>query len=321
MKKKSAYRFIYNPHAGEKRGLLRGDVTLEHVMALLEQYEVIIDPVPTKRAGHARELAVASVKAGYETVLVAGGDGTVSEVANGLVGTPVRMGILPMGTFMNVARMLSIPLELENAVRTIKMGRTCRIDVGVVEAMSGKTAKKPFYFLETVGVGLDAQIQKEFKRFEDQEPWAIVHMVKRFIDFYGLTTTLHTDEGTYRTKASLISIANGPMTGANLRLSPESLLNDHTLSIAIYTMSKRELLYSLLRQRLDPTKKPKRLRTIQTKSVTIESARPVPVHADATVFGETPATIRIRPSALSVICGYPAPQDPPSLQDATVISP
>lgn len=321
MKKKSAYKFIYNPHAGEKRGILRGDVTLETVMSLLAQYEVSIDPVPTKRAGHARELAAASVKEGYSTVLVAGGDGTVSEVANGLVGTDVRMGIIPMGTFMNIARMLSVPLELENAVRTIKIGRTRKIDVGVIETLSGKPVKQPYYFLETVGVGLDAEIQKEFKRFEDQEPWAIINVFRRFFDFYGSQVTLETDEDTVKTRASLISIANGPMTGANLRLAPESLLNDHQLTISIYAMSRWEILTSLFHMRFNPARKLKHLKTIQTKSVSVTSKRPISMHADATVFGETPATLSVYSSALSVICGYPAPEEPQSMKARTIISP
>ncbi len=321
MKKKTAYKFIYNPHAGEKRGVFRDTVSLEDVMNLLVQYEIQCDPVPTKGPGHARELAAASAKEGYSTVLVAGGDGTVSEVANGLVGTDVRMGILPMGTFMNIARMLSVPLEMENAVRTIKIGHTRKINVGKVETLSGRPVKEPFYFLETVGVGLDAEIQKEFKRFEDQEPWAIVSLIKRFFDFYGSRVRLDTDDGAHEARASLISIANGPLTGANLRLAPESLLNDHRLSVTIYKMSKAELAWSLLRLRLNPQRKPNHLKTIQTTSVAVSAKRPISMHADATVFGTSPATLSIVPGALSVICGYPQLEEPAALKSHTSLAP
>lgn len=132
---------------------------------------------------------------------------------------------------------------------------------------------------------------------------------------------METDEGEYKTRASLISIANGPMTGANLRLAPDSLLNDHKLTISIYSMSRWEILTSLFHMRLDPTRKPKHLKTIQTKSVSVASKQPISMHADATIFGETPATLSVYSSALSVICGYPAPEEPPAMKASTVISP
>src|SRR5258705_214175 len=116
-------KFIYNPKAGHKAKLLSLKhplLSLEDIKALLKRYQIPFDSFPTRSAGHATELARQSVKEGYGTVIVAGGDGTVGEAANGLVGTDVNLGILPLGTFMNIARMLSIPSDIEKAVALLK---------------------------------------------------------------------------------------------------------------------------------------------------------------------------------------------------------
>src|SRR5260221_378434 len=118
---------IYNPNAGKKRklfSLFRGKLTaLEDIKDLLTKYQIPVDYFPTKHPGHATDLAKDCIKKGYKTILAAGGDGTVGEVANGLVGTDTTLGILPLGSFMNIAKMLSIPQDLEKAIMIIKMSQ------------------------------------------------------------------------------------------------------------------------------------------------------------------------------------------------------
>jgi diacylglycerol kinase (ATP) len=151
-------KFIYNPHAGEKRRLnpMQKKVALEDVKALLEQYQIPVDPTPTKYPKHATELAKDSIKEGYKTVIVAGGDGTVGEVINGLVGSDVVIGILPLGSVMNNARMFGIPLELEKAVELIKIRRERKIDVGGITKLNGEKMEETYYFTEQSGIGFDA---------------------------------------------------------------------------------------------------------------------------------------------------------------------
>lgn len=117
LKSSSKVLLIYNPLAGKKRKLLpmQTDVTLEQIKDLFKQYQIPVDYAPTKHAGHATELAKQAVKK-YKMVIAAGGDGTIGEVMTGLVGSEVTLGILPLGSFMNIARMLSIPRDVEAAI-------------------------------------------------------------------------------------------------------------------------------------------------------------------------------------------------------------
>jgi diacylglycerol kinase (ATP) len=310
-KNKKEYKFIYNPHAGEKRKMIPGtySATLEEVKALLKKYQIEVDYVPTKFPGHATKLAEEAIKEGYHTVLIAGGDGSVSEAANGLVGSKVTLGIIPMGTAMNIAKMLSVPTEIEKAIELIKIGRKRKIDAGMITKLEDEKLDKPDYFFETVGIGLDALIQKEFKNFEDGDLLSIIKIIKIFINFYTKKVILQTDDDEIITKATIITIANGPLTGANLLLAPDAKLNDHRLTITLYPMSKFDLLKYFLRMKAEGKIDKRKLKTIQTKKVTVTSKHPVTLHADATVFSKTPAVIKIVPNAVTFICGFPDVDD------------
>src|SRR6186997_1905087 len=151
------YKLIYNPNAGKKRNLLptSQQATLEEIKNLFVQYQIPIDYFPTKGPGDAAILARDSIKEKYNVVIAAGGDGTISEVAAGLVGSDMTMAILPLGSFMNTPEALAIPRDLEMAVMVIKMGRSRKIDIGQINMLDGEKLSKPVFFLENAGVGLE----------------------------------------------------------------------------------------------------------------------------------------------------------------------
>ena len=178
-------KLIYNPHAGEKRRLnpFQKKVAIEDIRDLLFQYQIPVDLAPTKYAGHAVKLARESVKEGYETVIAAGGDGTVEEVAKSLVGTDITLGILPLGSIMNIARMLTIPREIEKAVQILKIRRVRKIDVGIITAIGGDKIE-PFYFMEHAVVGIDAVMHRYVQTIFDKKKYGnIFRMIKTFYNF------------------------------------------------------------------------------------------------------------------------------------------
>lgn len=304
-------KVIFNPKAGSKRRLLskaRGQTTLEEIKELLAQYQIEADFFPTKRAGHATQLACQAIKEKYNLVLVAGGDGTVGEVANGLIGTDLPLGILPLGSFMNVARMLSIPQDLEKAVELIKIGRIRKIDVGCVTRMNGEVLDRPHYFIESCGLGLEAQLQEHVLRWEKGDLKAIFKMIKTLFDYYGHKVQIILDEKKeIVTRATLVTISNGPYSGAALPLAPAAKLNDHRLTVSLFKMSKFELLRYLVNAIWRGKTWSPKIVTFQARRVKIISKTPRLVHADARVFGITPVTFSVLPNALSVITGFPKP--------------
>ncbi len=313
---------IYNPRAGTKRKIFPSSVprvTLEDIKILLKQYQIPVDFIPTKYPGHATTLAQQVVKKGYKLVLVAGGDGTVGEVTNGLVGTEATLGIIPLGSFMNVARMLSLPTELEKAIATIKIGRTRKIDLGSVTHLNGQDLAKPYFFLESAGLGLEAQLHEYLLELEQGDKKALIKIIKTFFEYYGRKATLKLDQKEIQTRAILITISNGPYMGASLPIAPKAKLNDHRLTITLFKMSKWELFnyfYKLIRTKQRYSHK---VVTYQAKEVEILTKIKRTVHADARIFGQTPVKFTILPNALNVITGFPKIDEPSSLVKRTYL--
>ena len=106
----------------------------------------------TTAAGDARSLAATAAAQGFRTVVAAGGDGTINEVVNGLAGSDVTLGILPVGTMNVFASELGVPVNLEQAWKVIENGHVRRIDLARANS---------HYFVQLAGVGLDAQVVQE----------------------------------------------------------------------------------------------------------------------------------------------------------------
>ncbi len=320
----NAIKFIFNPHAGEKRKSIGGGngVSLDEIKSLLQQYQLPVDYAPTKGPKHATQLAKEGISEGYETVIVAGGDGTVNEAANGLVGSDINLGIIPMGTFMNIAHMLSIPLDIEKAIAIIKIKRIRKIDVGQVTKLEGEKLTDPYYFIESSGIGLDAHVQDYFKKIERGDLQNIFPLIHKFFKFRSGLTEIVTDAKKITCKASIINVANGPYAGANFRMSPSAKLNDHRLTVSIYSMTQWELVKYFLKMKLTQKSDGRRLHTIKAKNVKIQTTtEDMYVHVDASLFGSPPVNYKIIPNALNVICGFPASSDPVSISSRTTLDP
>lgn len=300
-------KLIYNPHAGEKRRLnpFQKAVTSEEIIDLLFQYQIPVDLAPTKYAGHATILARESVKEGYDTVIAAGGDGTVEEVAKSLVGTDITLGILPLGSIMNIARMLTIPREIEKAVQILKIRRVRKIDVGIVTAFEGDKIE-PFYFMEHAGVGIDAVMHRYVQTMFDKKKYGnIFRMIRTFFNFSADKVTVYLDDRKIKSSATLVIVSNGPFGGPGLALSPFAKLNDHKLTVSLYEMNKIELLQHLIGLAIGKKIQYRKIKNFTSNKVRIESKVPKTVQADSRIFGKTPVKLKIYPNALSIITGFP----------------
>ncbi|GAB3812626.1 hypothetical protein GCM10028895_03840 [Pontibacter rugosus] len=128
MSKRPQIRFIINPTSGPKS---RVDVAAR-IAILLDHEKYKHDIVYTTHAGHAPELAREAAEAGCEVVVAVGGDGTVNEVARGLLNTNTALGILPKGSGNGLARHLKIPLALDKAIQLLNKGQVASIDSGCI---------------------------------------------------------------------------------------------------------------------------------------------------------------------------------------------
>lgn len=314
-------KLIYNPNAGKKRKIIGGKpITIDDIKVLFEKYQIPVDIFITKGPGDALGFAQNAAKEKYEVVVAAGGDGTVSEVMSGLIETNIVLGILPLGSFMNTAKMLSIPHDLEKAIMLLKINRKRKIDVGQINILSGLKPKIPLYFMENSSVGIEAELMDSALKAERGKYKAFFNSLKSFFEYYKHRVRIVMDDKTIVRKITMVAVSNGQFTGVALEMAPKARLNDHKLTVSVFEMSKKELIYYFLRMlKTGKTNSPKVFR-YKSSEVKIYTRIPKPVHADGQVFGTTPVVYKILPNALEVITGFPE-SDGSNLEKRTTLDP
>jgi diacylglycerol kinase (ATP) len=304
-------KVIVNPASGKKGGITTNAAGTEEVRRILDANNIQADVVETEYPEHATELAKAAVSDGYDIVIACGGDGTVSEVASALVGKKkVTLGILPLGSANNVARMMHVPFDLEEAAKLLRVGEIRRIDVGRCNG---------HYFLETAGVGLDAALFPILNRVDKGEYIRLFDAARTLFGFHPRRLTLVLDRKIVHVRALMVLVANGPYWGYSVPLAPDARVDDRVFDVVVFrNFSKTDFIRHLMAVLLgrggvdDPnapqegkrrTHHPK-LRTYHARRVRILTrGRQLPVHSDAQPRGHTPASIVLIPAALRVITG------------------
>jgi len=145
---RAAVLIVFNPTAGRRRTHL-----LWRVLDVLARNGVRIDLVETHHAGHAEALARGAAAGGVPLVVAAGGDGTIAEVANGLLGSPCRLGVIPLGTANVLAHEFALARAPEAVAAALAFGRTRPLWPGIVRFDGASRL-----FVQMLGVGFDAQV-------------------------------------------------------------------------------------------------------------------------------------------------------------------
>ncbi|HXQ80173.1 MAG TPA: diacylglycerol kinase family protein [Opitutaceae bacterium] len=215
-------RIVVNPHSGRPRrirailNLLRGFISGRGLEA---------DIVTTEGPGHATEITRDAVAAGCLRVVAVGGDGTVNEVAQALIGTPAALGLVPCGSGNGLALHLGLPKALADALElaTGSSGRLAELDTGTANGLP---------FVNVMGLGLDADVSRRFNRLARRglpayTRTALAAFMNRrtqrcSISFGGHRETLD---------AVLISVANSDQYGNNAKIAPHARVDDGVLDL------------------------------------------------------------------------------------------
>ena len=254
-------------------------------------------------AANGGEVVAASKRAvagRVRTVVAGGGDGTLSAVASTLIGTDITLGVLPLGTLNHFAKDLHIPLDLDDAIRTIAEGHSIRIDAGEV---NGRT------FVNNSSLGLYADTVRHRQQQQHRLGrskwvaffWAAVSAFRRY-PF--LTVTLYLDNREYHRRTPFIFIGNneylmeGFNIGARERLDGAKLslyMTQHTGRLGSLWLAARAV-FGRLRQAKD-------FDALSAKEILIETRhKQIRVATDGEVtLMSTPLHYRTRSAALKVI--------------------
>lgn len=249
--------------------------------------------------GMAERIRAAELQ-GYDTIVAVGGDGTVHHVVQHLIGTSLRLGILPLGTANNFARGLDIPGDLEEAFRTLARGHERIIDVGRIRGE---------YFIEAVGVGLFADSLlamggEEAHRHEVGRVFRVTVPLLWNPRARRLSLTL--DGHDQEEEVVLVTVSNSRYLGENWPMAPDASLDDGLFDIVtVGAMSRWELMRfaaSLMRgAHLSlPGVKVQRAARVEIRRVHRVN-HPLPVHADDHILAYLPVSMEVAPLALRVL--------------------
>jgi diacylglycerol kinase (ATP) len=217
------YCLIANPNAGRARRI----PLLSAVRSLLDRAGLEHDLRISEAPGLAITLAMEATGGNYHGVLAFGGDGTISEVANGIIGSELTLGIIPAGTMNLFAREVGISDRMEEAVGIIAAGRTRRVEVGRV---GGR------YFLLCASAGLDAAIVRDVKPSAKRRlgKWAYYLKAPRSVLSYSYPgIRMVVDDGVTLQGGEVI-IANGRDYGDGFRIAPGASLDDGVMDACLF---------------------------------------------------------------------------------------
>ncbi len=287
---------ILNPRAGRYRAM-RHQQTLRELMEQASRVTGLTwRIVETKRPGDATVLAQQAVQEGASIVVAAGGDGTAGEVANGIVGTSARLGILPLGTGNDFARCAGISENLPVAIDTLFTGKPRRVDLGQVNGR---------YFLNVAGCGFDGEVARRVNqgyRLLQGTAAYVAAVCQTIFTFQPVQMRITADGETTIRRALLCTVANSQSYGGGMRIAPFAQIDDGLLDVCVVqAVSKIEFMRVFPRV-FSGTHITHPLFLMQTaREVTVESDPPVPVLVDGDVMGTTPAHFRVYPCAIEVI--------------------
>jgi diacylglycerol kinase (ATP) len=297
------YRVIHNASAGSKGGIPTNATSREDIVALLAGHGLGGDVVDTDSEEDARAAVRQALADGVDVIVAAGGDGTIGLVASELLGKDAALGMLPLGSVMNIPRMLGLPRELEPAADVLANGSIATIDVGDVDG-------EPFF--EAGSVGMNAAIFREAARFDDGDWLSILRTIWVALRYRPARMTLELDDRQVRTRALMVVAANGPYTGAGMTIAPDARLDDGAFDVRVFRgFSKFELIRHLLSIAFGRYRYAPHVSTFRSARVRITSAHPLPSRADSRDLGSTPVEYRIRPGVLRVV----APASPGAVAD------
>ena len=284
---------IWNAGAGAKGGIPTNDADEPRIRALMARARLGDELVRTDDPDAVRAQAADAVAGEYDLVVAAGGDGTVGIVAGILLGSRTALGILPLGSVMNVARSLGIPRDQEAAADALAGGDVVRIDVGEV-------AGEPFY--ESGSVGMNAAMFREAQRFDDGDWASLARTLWVAFRYRPARMTIELDDEVVRTRALMVTISNGPYTGAGMTVAPGARLDDGQFDVRVFRrFSKLRLLRHLVSIAFGRRRYAPEVDTYRSRKVRIESRTPLPARADSRDLGSTPVEFATRPQALRVV--------------------
>ncbi len=212
---------ILNPVAGGGRakkleGLIRSELAKENI-----DYDLALTSGPG-------EASILAENENYGTVVAVGGDGTINEVAKGLMKRKgARLGIIPAGTGNDLSRSLSIPKDTCQAIKILVEGRTKKLDIGCINKHK---------FLNVASAGFDGEVVRNTNRVKEHFKSNLAYVLGVIITLFNYKkkkVILQIDNKTYERSLILLAVGNGNYYGGGMLILPDAEMDDGYLHLCL----------------------------------------------------------------------------------------
>lgn len=299
---------IINPRAGGYATKIEWPTISRH----LKKKGIVFDQAFTTGAGNAIDLAREAADEEYRYIVAVGGDGTINEVANGILGSAnpdrVIMGVVSTGTTCSFARSIGVPRNFGKYCDLIAGGRSQPIDVGLVEyTREGQRLRR--YFVNEADIGFGATVveaAKKYKNYLGRSINYLPHVVgglASLVSYNNMRLTVRLDdEPEDIDDCAMVVVANGTHFGGGMQMAPDARPDDGRLDVVIFAnMGKSELLkvwpMTYRGRHVDNDK----VRLLKVEKVDIECDETILVEADGELLGEGPISFSVVPGALNIV--------------------
>ncbi len=204
---------ILNPQAAKGNAQKHFDQIFQNFQDAQFDHEVKYSEYPM----HAESIAKEAAQNGYDNIVVAGGDGTLNEVVNGILKSNCnpQLGIIPTGTCNDFIKAAGIPADILESCNTIISGNSQAFDVG----LAGDR-----YFINAVGIGFDVAVVQELQKIEHLNSFLVYlsTVLKKIFSYKGIELFIQNGEVHSHRQALMLTIANGICYGGNFNIAPHA---------------------------------------------------------------------------------------------------
>lgn len=213
--------FIINPVSG----VFKKDNVAGLIDSYLDKSKYEHSVEFTEAPGHATEICKSQVENGVDIVIAVGGDGSVNEIAKGLVGTNTILGIIPAGSGNGLAHHLKIPVNYKKALNIINIGKVIKIDTGSINDI---------LFVSIAGIGFDGFVASKFAKSKRRGFLSYLRIVtEEYPKYKPKKYHIEVNKKKFSRRALFITFANSDQFGYHTSIAPGARIDDGLLDVCI----------------------------------------------------------------------------------------
>lgn len=288
---------VVNPAAGRARGAkLREEAWVE-----LKRLFADAIFVESESPGHATRLAAEATDA--QLVVAVGGDGTVREVAAGVLNRPAAVAVVPTGSGNDFCKTFGLPLDVKAACRLAREGVVRPIDAARISAVDSpgeprlSGSNPATVFVNAAGLGFDADVVAEAKKLKHLHglPLYLLAVFRAIQNYRGSLARITVDGRTWEQRFLLLAVANCRYYGGGMKIAPEAQPDDGLLDVCLIDAVNRPTIVRRLPRFIKGTHvRLREVRMFRTRKLELSLLEPCPIQVDGDIFGPEQARYGLR---------------------------